>query len=347
MSKVTIDGNEYTVVYDASDILALDKIRNIASGVKNSDYVLIRKGDTSGSTPMVVPVENFSQSLVLLSGTEELKEIVTKKQDALVSGENIKTINGTSILGSGNIDLDFSNIDLDDYITKEEVGTVVGKKQDTLVSGENIKTIDGTSILGSGNIDLSNYATKEELEDVTGDKQDALVSGENIKTINGASILGSGDLTIKSTKVVDALNDLYTIDSGVAYVGMPVVVVEENAIYILKDLASIADADGWKKVGELSVTIDDDNVDLAELLSSYATSEQLTAQVERLTKYVDSSVEGASIKVDSEVTQNSERPVKSSGIYKAINAKCVYLTSAEYNAMDSHDENVFYFIKDD
>jgi hypothetical protein len=27
------------------------------------------------------------------------------KQDALVSGTNIKTINGTSILGSGNIDV--------------------------------------------------------------------------------------------------------------------------------------------------------------------------------------------------------------------------------------------------
>lgn len=51
------------------------------------------------------------------------------KQDALVSGTNIKTINNTSLLGSGNVAV-----------------------QETLVSGTNIKTINGDSLLGSGNI---------------------------------------------------------------------------------------------------------------------------------------------------------------------------------------------------
>lgn len=53
----------------------------------------------------------------------------TSRQAALVSGTNIKTVNSTSLLGSGNIAV-----------------------QPTLVSGTNIKTINGTSILGSGNI---------------------------------------------------------------------------------------------------------------------------------------------------------------------------------------------------
>lgn len=162
-----------------------------------------------------------------------------------------------------------------------------------------------------------------------------------------------GNLDVNSNKpldtrgVVDALADLYEISSSIAYVGMPVVVVEESAIYILKDIANIASADGWRKVGSISVTTDEGTVDLTTLLASYATTEQLTTQVEKLTKYIDSSVQDVTITMDSEVTKNSERPVKSSGIYKAINAKCVYLTLAEYNAMDSHDANVFYFIKDD
>jgi len=54
------------------------------------------------------------------------------KQDALVSGTNIKTVNSTSILGSGNIAV-----------------------QDTLVSGTNIKTVNGNSLLGSGNLSIS------------------------------------------------------------------------------------------------------------------------------------------------------------------------------------------------
>lgn len=54
------------------------------------------------------------------------------KQNTLVSGTSIKTINSTSLLGSGDVAV-----------------------QPTLVSGTNIKTIEGQSLLGSGNIDLT------------------------------------------------------------------------------------------------------------------------------------------------------------------------------------------------
>ena len=53
------------------------------------------------------------------------------KQDPLVSGIDIKTINGTSVVGSGNIAV-----------------------QATLVSGTNIKTVNGSSLLGSGDFPL-------------------------------------------------------------------------------------------------------------------------------------------------------------------------------------------------
>ena len=58
---------------------------------------------------------------------------LSSKQDTLVSGTNIKTVNNTSLLGSGNISV-----------------------QPTLVSGTNIKTINSTSLLDSGNINLPN-----------------------------------------------------------------------------------------------------------------------------------------------------------------------------------------------
>ena len=53
-------------------------------------------------------------------------------QEQLVSGTNIKTVNSTSVLGSGDIAV-----------------------QPTLVSGTNIKTINNESILGSGDITIS------------------------------------------------------------------------------------------------------------------------------------------------------------------------------------------------
>lgn len=89
--------------------------------------------------------------------TGQADTLLTAKQDVLVSGTNIKTVNGGTLLGSGNVQV-----------------------QATLVSGTNIKTINSTSLLGSGDVAV----------------QATLVSGTNIKTINGTSLLGSGNLTV-------------------------------------------------------------------------------------------------------------------------------------------------------
>ena len=66
-----------------------------------------------------------------LSSQTDLQTALDAKQDDLVSGTNIKTINSTSLLGSGNVAV-----------------------QPTLVSGTNIKTINGSSVLGSGDLTI-------------------------------------------------------------------------------------------------------------------------------------------------------------------------------------------------
>lgn len=85
-------------------------------------------GYENTTTKYEVPLKNtFRQEL----GT---------KQDLLVSGTSIKTINGSSILGPGNIEIATqANVD---------------NKQDKLVSGVNIKTVNGYSLLGGGNLEL-------------------------------------------------------------------------------------------------------------------------------------------------------------------------------------------------
>lgn len=57
---------------------------------------------------------------------------------------NLKTINGQSLIGNGNIEV-----------------------QPTLVSGTNIKTINGQSILGSGNIAISSSSSSSSYEEIT------------------------------------------------------------------------------------------------------------------------------------------------------------------------------------
>lgn len=87
---------------------------------------------------------------------DKINELVDGKQDTLVSGTNIKTINGTSLLGSGNVA--FPTVDQTYSATSTNaqsgvaVANAVAPKQDTLVSGTNIKTVGGNSLLGSGNV---------------------------------------------------------------------------------------------------------------------------------------------------------------------------------------------------
>lgn len=159
------------------------------------------------------------------------KSELSTKQDQLISGTNIKTINNQTILGSGNIEIQAST-DLSDYYTKEEcnsnfatvsqvenkVDKVQGK---SLIEDEEIARLatvtnyDDSTInkqiatLNSSKLDVStyttdktNFATKTELNE----KQNALISGENIKTINGNSILGSGDITITGGGDIDLSN---------------------------------------------------------------------------------------------------------------------------------------------
>ena len=195
----------------------------------------------------------------------------------------------------------------------------------------------------------------------------------------GDAIL-KGNLSVATNKPLDARSvvqnatELLTIDSANAYTGMPIVSIDEAAIYILLDENNTSSLDSWKKIG--NVIIDGNEVDL----SSFVTTSELETQLNTLkteisnnvdTKIstskteilneVDTKIDNAlaeftpgsggdesNITIDDVLTETSSNPVKSSGIYNGIktmiNAKFVVLTEAEYKAMDSHDANTFYFI---
>ena len=174
-----------------------------------------------------------------------------------------------------------------------------------------------------------------------------------------------GNLSVATGKpldersVVQNSTELLTISTAYAYNGMPVVSIDDAAIYILLDKENITSLDGWKKIGY--VTIDGTNIDL----SSYVSKEELAAQLDTNKKEILSEVDrkiddalseftpgpgdGSSLTIDDTLTEDSPNPVKSSGIYRGIktmiDAKFVVLTEAEYKAMESHDANTFYYIK--
>ena len=154
---------------------------------------------------------------------------LNSKQDTLVSGQNIKTINGQSVIGEGNIDItEGGTIDselstdsenavqnkvitnaLNDKASKTElsnVSTSKANKADVYTKQEiDDKFTNAQSQINQVSTDTA--ANNAEIQTLKTDKQDTLVSGTNIKTINGQSLLGEGNIEIQQSELPIASAD--------------------------------------------------------------------------------------------------------------------------------------------
>lgn len=120
-------------------------------------------------------------------------------QKQLVSGTNIKTINGQDILGSGNLDISGGTTDYNQLTNKPQINSVELSGNKSLEDlGVPTKTSELTNDSGFLTSIPDEYVTETELNAGLGNKQDTLVSGTNIKTVNGESLLGSGNIDIES-----------------------------------------------------------------------------------------------------------------------------------------------------
>jgi hypothetical protein len=144
---------------------------------------------TSGTIVINIPVASAANT-GKLSNTDW--STFNGKQAALVSGTNIKTVNSTTLLGSGDLAVQavlVSGTNIKTLNSNSLLGAGNIDVQPTLVSGTNIKTLNSNSLLGAGNLAV----------------QDPLVSGGNINTINSASILGPGNTQLQ-VPLVSAVN---------------------------------------------------------------------------------------------------------------------------------------------
>ena len=158
---------------------------NVNVPYNSSDYVGFRYWGTAVNivAPKVATAGNYFIPTHITDGTNTvtasntgtvnistLLPDISTKQDTLVSGTNIKTINGNNLLGSGNITIEGGGgggtVDqtFDGTSQNAQSGVAIQGElstnyQSKLVSGTNIKTVNNESILGSGNIDISGNIT--------------------------------------------------------------------------------------------------------------------------------------------------------------------------------------------
>lgn len=129
-----------------------------------------------------------------------IQRIEESKQDNLESSINIKTINGETILGEGDVKINADTLGLSlalkycgvtstplvDGSTDKVI--IIDNKEHVAKAGCVVLYDDKEYIFNGNKWDEFGYPT-----DLSA-KQDKLVSGDNIKTINGESILGEGDV---------------------------------------------------------------------------------------------------------------------------------------------------------
>ena len=147
-------------------------------------------------------LESYAKTSDVNSKNALQDEAIQSKQDKLVSGTNIKTINNQSLLGEGNISIEAgSSITVDSELSTTSENPVQNKVITTKVN-----SLETSLESKASQTDLDNLSSTVTTE--VGKKQDKLVSGTNIKTINSQSILGEGNISIESTSI--------TVDSALS-----------------------------------------------------------------------------------------------------------------------------------
>ena len=186
--------------------------------------VTLTKGDLNLSN-----VDNTSDLSKPLSAAATAA--LAQKQGLLINGVTIKTINGQSILGAGNLVVEGSGgtspgsslVNFGDVTDTPTTLSGYGILDATPISHVSDTTLHLTSAQRTLLTNLASLST--EISYLTGltssiqtqlnAKQSTLVSGNNVKTINGKSIVGSGDVYVSGGLQSTAIKNIdYTAVSG-------------------------------------------------------------------------------------------------------------------------------------
>ena len=228
VSELTNDSNFVTEAEVSGDL----------AGKADKTYVdeqLALKADSTTVESLSGEVATNSTDISTLKSTvaengekiDSLDKEMATKQDTLVSGESIRTINNLSLLGEGNINVgDVPSITVENEQIPNEtdfnrVAEAAANNRAVLIR---IKTTEmtltsnywqyassesqrifiayATYLSETNNITLMAYIIENQpvmVETYDKELQEELVSGTNIKTINGESILGEGNLEISGS----------------------------------------------------------------------------------------------------------------------------------------------------
>lgn len=162
--------NDDTPVYPVTTVDNVKGLEDYVPGgtsegvVVDPDYVHTDNNYTSAEKNKLASLSNYDDT-TLASRVTTLEGQMPSKQDALVSGTNIKTVNSTSLLGSGNINIPAGQVNADwnassgvmEILNKPTIPT---KFSDLVDDSDYIKAEDVASIVvGSADVVITETAS--------------------------------------------------------------------------------------------------------------------------------------------------------------------------------------------
>ena len=209
-----------TIVYRIQNGYELDELHNVqAQSPTNKDTIYFDSADSQWKTASISTILGYTPEALsnkvttfatlnnnLYPTTLAVSNLVATKQDTLVSGTNIKTVNSTSLLGSGNISVGTvtSVAALTLGTTGTDVSSTVATGTTTPVITFNLPTASATNRGALSSTDWSTFNGKQNALGFTP------VTNARTITINGTTY----DLTADRTWTISAGSNLAIKDEG-------------------------------------------------------------------------------------------------------------------------------------
>ena len=137
--------------YDADTNILVQSTAPVNKFITSGTYT----GEADNTEPLT-PTDKQQMESAIQQNTDDIIVLQNNKQNTLISGENIKTINNESILGSGNIEIGGGSGGTSDYTD------LTNKPKINNVELKGNKSLNDLGIQPSGN-----YALKSEIPDVS------------------------------------------------------------------------------------------------------------------------------------------------------------------------------------
>jgi uncharacterized protein (TIGR02145 family) len=138
---------------EENDVVTIEDVDNKEYKLLNNELVVYHTGNGGGVDDVL---SNYYTKLEVSQKFQEKGDYASKSDiKDFITSDNLKTINGETIVGHGDITIKSGDVAPSDYYVKQEIDAFLNSKQNILISGTNIKTINNNSILGLGNLNIN------------------------------------------------------------------------------------------------------------------------------------------------------------------------------------------------